>query len=82
MIIYQAQQPFLLLCEMTKHCAIAHSRLLFFAMLKSRINPLVVGDLKGICDYIADDKEEYSETQGTIPKMVCADNQFTFVYDF
>ena len=56
-------------------------------MLKSRINPLVVGDLKGIRDYIADDKEEYTachdaETQGTIPKMVCADNQFTFIYDF
>ena len=29
-------------------------------MLKLRINPLVVGDLKGIRDYIANDNEEYA----------------------
>ena len=29
-------------------------------MLKLRINPLVVGDLKRIRDYIADDNEEYA----------------------
>ena len=29
-------------------------------MLKLRINPLVVDDLKGIRDYIADDNEEYA----------------------
>ena len=29
-------------------------------MLKLRINPLVVGDLREICDYIAEDNEEYA----------------------
>ena len=29
-------------------------------MLKLRINPLVVEDIKGIRDYIADDNEEYA----------------------
>lgn len=29
-------------------------------MLKLRINPLVAVDLKGICDYIAVDNEEYA----------------------
>lgn len=29
-------------------------------MLKLRINPLVVDDLKGIRDYIAEDNEEYA----------------------
>lgn len=29
-------------------------------MLKLRINPLVVDDLKGIRDYIADDNEKYA----------------------
>ena len=30
-------------------------------MLKLRINPLVVQDLKGIRDYIAEDNEEYAK---------------------
>lgn len=38
-------------------------------MLKLRINPLVVEDLKGIRDYIAEDNEEYAAK--TIREIYC-----------